>query len=366
MHTNVLKIKNSMKYNIHLYKRFSILPLLLFSQIFAFAQNSLFNELASIEKLELVIIADLDKITGNRNTEEEFPATFEVYDHKNLISSWDIKLKQRGRYRRKVCGFPPLKLDFDKDQLEDRQLADFDKFKLITHCIDDKVIGNENVIKEHLVYELYNLISPYSYRTVLAKVTYQDSKEKRRKIVRNAVLLEPTSELEYRINGKELEGFVNPAVEETNAVVENQVSLFQYMIGNEDWSIPMMRNLKAFRSKEDDQFILVPYDFDFSGIINTTYAVPNSELGLVSVEERAFMGNPTSPEVFEANKNLFIAKKEALLNRIAEQKKFTSSQRYYMKRYIESFYPALDSLDIPILGEEVNENQLNELRPENY
>ncbi|HKK76576.1 MAG TPA: hypothetical protein VJ953_15985 [Saprospiraceae bacterium] len=329
------------------------------------AQNSLFNLLQSVEKLELKIITDLDKITGDRNTNEEFPATFEIYNKKDLVSSWDIKLKQRGRYRRKVCGFPPIKLDFDKDQLEDRGLADFDKFKLVTHCIDDKVIGNENVTKEHLVYELYNLISPYSYRTILTKVTYQDRDDKRRKVERYALLLEPTSELEYRINAEEMEGFVNPPIEETNAVVENQVSLFEYMIGNEDWGIPMMRNLKAFRSKEDGKYILVPYDFDFSGIINTSYAVPNSEVGLASVEERAFMGNPTTNDVFQANKNLFIAKKEALLKRLDDQKKLTASQRFYMKKYVESFYPALEALDIPILGEEVNENQFNELRPEN-
>lgn len=342
---------------------FLLLPVLLAST--AHGQTSLFDVLQSTDQLELRIITDMDKVIGDRKTNASFPATIEVYSKNDLLSSWDIKLEQRGRYRRKVCGFPPLKLDFDKDQLEDRGLADFDKFKLVTHCIDDKVIGNENVIKEHLVYELYNIISPYSYRTILTKVVYQDREDKRRNIERYAVLLEPTSELEYRLNAEEMEDFVNPPIEETQAVVENQVSLFQYMIGNEDWSISMMRNLKAFRSKETGKYLLVPYDFDFSGIINTTYAVPSSELGLVSVEERAFMGNPTTKEIFLANKNLFLAKKDALLERLEQQKKFTSSQKYYMKKYVESFYPILESMEIPILGEELNENQMNDLRPEN-
>ena len=346
-------------------KWFAFLFLSVFLLSKANGQTSLFDILQSTEQLELRIITDMDKVIGDRKTNESFPATIEVYSKNDLLSSWDIKLKQRGRYRRKVCGFPPLKLDFDKDQLEDRGLADFDKFKLVTHCIDDKVIGNENVIKEHLVYELYNIISPNSYRTILTKVVYQDQDEKRRKMERYAVLLEPTSELEYRLNAKEMENFVNPTIEETQAVIENQVSLFQYMIGNEDWSIPMMRNLKAFRSKETGKYILVPYDFDFSGIINTTYAVPNSELGLVSVEERAFMGNPTTREIFLANKNVFLAKKDALLERLEQQRKFTFSQKYYMKKYVESFYPILESMEIPIIGEELNENQMNELRPEN-
>lgn len=353
-----------MKINANLYSFLFVIFLSVLTVWPSAAQNSLFDVLQATEKLEFKIITDLDKVTGARNTNEVFRATFEVYSKNDLLSSWDIKLEQRGRYRRKVCGFPPIKLDFDKDQLEDRGLADFDKFKLVTHCIDDKALGNENVIKEHLVYELYNLISPYSYRTVLAKVTYQDRNDNRRKVERYAVLLEPTSELEYRMNAEEMEDFVNPPIAETNAIVENQVSLFQYMIGNEDWSISMMRNLKAFRSKEDGKYILVPYDFDFSGIINTSYAVPNSEAGLVSVEERAFMGNPTTIEVFRANKNLFLAKKEALLERLDSQRKFGTLQKKYMKKYVESFYPALDSLDVSVLGEEVNENQLDDLRPE--
>jgi hypothetical protein len=318
------------------------------------AQKTLFNELLVTEKLEIVITTDLEAVMGDRNTNEEYEATLEVYSGRRSLSSWDIKITQRGRFRRKVCGFPPLKLDFDKDELKDRGLAKFDKFKLVTHCLDDKIIGNENVIKEHLVYELYNIISPYSYRTVLAKVTYVDRENSRNKVERFGLILEPTSELENRMNAEEMEDFVNPPIAETHAVVENQVSLFQYLIGNEDWSIEMMRNLKAFRSNQNGKYILVPYDFDFSGIINTSYAIPSSGLGLVSVEERAFMGNPTSNEILKANINLFIAKKEALINRINDQKRVTAAQKYYMESYINSFYSDLEALQVPLIGGEIN------------
>lgn len=363
MYANVLKTKKSM-----LSTKVWLTSLLLtfaFTGIFSVttqAQKTLFNELEATEKLEIVITTDLENIMGNRNSDEEYDATLEVFSGRDQLSSWEIKITQRGRFRRKVCGFPPLKLDFDKDELKDRGFAKFDKFKLVTHCIDDKLVGNENVMKEYLVYELYNIISPYSYRTVLTKVTYIDSKDNRNKIERYGIIMEPTSELENRMNAEEMEGFVNPPVSETQAVIENQVSLFQYLIGNEDWSIQMMRNLKAFRSKADGKYILVPYDFDFSGIINTSYAIPNAATGLASVEERAFMGNPTSEEVFQANKNLFLDKKGELIDRINDQKKFSPVAKGYMEAYINSFYADLETLTIPLLEEDTKPANSNGIK----
>lgn len=314
----------------------------------AIGQTSLFDALLNTPKLELVITTDLRQLTEDRDTDEAFPATFAVYEKNDLRSTWEIKIEHRGRYRRKFCGFPPLKLDFDKDELEAAGLATFDKFKLVTHCLDDKTIGNENMVKEHLVYELYNILSPHSYRSILTKVTYQDQSDKRYKIERYALLLEPTAELAHRMQAPEVEDLVNPPLEQLDPLVENRLSLFQYMIGNEDWSIQSMRNLKAFRSEKTGQLLLVPYDFDFSGIINTSYAVPNTELGLVSVEERAFMGNPVTPEIFQTNKAWMISQQAALLQRLDEQKKLSALAKSYMQRYLASFYPALDTLDVPL------------------
>lgn len=314
----------------------------------AIGQTSLFDTLLTTPKLELVITTDLQQLTAGRDSDETFPATVAVYEKNDLRSTWEIKIALRGRYRRKFCGFPPLKLDFDKDELQAAGLATFDKFKLVTHCLDDKTIGNENMIKEHLVYELYNILSPHSYRTILTKVTYQDQSDKRYKIERYAVLLEPTAELAHRMQATEVEGLVNPPIEQLDSQVENLLSLFQYMIGNEDWTIESMRNLKAFRSEKTGQLILVPYDFDFSGIINTSYAVPNTELGLVSVEERAFMGKPANQAVFQTNKAWMISQQAALLQRLDEQKKLPALAKSYMQRYLASFYPALDTLDVPL------------------
>mgnify|MGYP005989416391 CR=1 FL=1 len=315
-------------------------------------KQSLFNSLTELEKLELVITTDLDHIVGDRSSDEYIDGNFEVYDGKKLISAWDVKLKHRGRFRRKLCDFPPLKLNFDKDQLKDRGLAKFDKFKLVTHCIDDKFAAQENVVREYLAYEMYNLLSPNSYRAVLAKITYVDQNNPRNKVVRYGVLVEPTSELEDRIGAEEVEDLVNPPAEILNSVVENRVSLYQYMIGNEDWSITMMRNLKLFQSKTTGKYILVPYDFDFSGLVNTSYAIPSVDNGLVSVEQRIYLGKPVLESVLAANKKHYQDQKEAIWDLIKSTKKISGEGKIYIRAYLQSFYDELDTLAIPTIADD--------------
>ncbi|MBK9492182.1 MAG: hypothetical protein IPO07_27855 [Haliscomenobacter sp.] len=54
---------------------------------------------------------------------------------------------------------------------------------MVTHCIENKTIGNEQLLKEFLTYRLYNLLTDKSYRVQLIQITYVDSngkdKEKR-------------------------------------------------------------------------------------------------------------------------------------------------------------------------------------------
>lgn len=315
-------------------------------------KKSLFNTLEEVEKLELVIKTDLDYVTGDRSSDDYIDGSFAVYDGKKLISSWDVKLKHRGRFRRRLCDFPPLKLNFDKDELKDRGLAKYDKFKLVTHCISDKYMAQENVAREYLTYKMYNVLSPYSYRAVLAKITYVDQNNSRKKLVRYGVLIEPTSELEDRIGAEEVEDLVNPPAEILNPIVENKVSLFQYMIGNEDWSITMMRNLKLFQSTATGKYILVPYDFDFSGLVNTTYAIPSADKGLSSVEERIFLGKPVLESVLAENKKLYKEKKEELWALIKSTKRLSGDGKLYIRAYLQSFYDELDTLMIPVIVED--------------
>ena len=65
-----------------------------------------------------------------------------------------------------------------------------------------------------------------------------------------------------------------------------------------DFSLAALHNIKL-SGKNGTKFIPVAYDFDYSGIVETFYAIPPSELQIESVRERLYRGLNYSPKVFK-------------------------------------------------------------------
>ena len=66
------------------------------------------------------------------------------------------------------------------------------------------------------------------------------------------------------------------------------------MIGNTDWSVPNQHNCKVLSGmniEHSDLGTIVPYDFDYSGLVDADYAVPYEGLALESVRERRYRRN---------------------------------------------------------------------------
>ena len=59
------------------------------------------------------------------------------------------------------------------------------------------------------------------------------------------------------------------------------------MIGNTDWAVPNNHNVKLIYDKERKLAppLVVPYDFDYSGLVDASYAVPNEVIGTEKVTE---------------------------------------------------------------------------------
>src|SRR5690606_26257310 len=74
------------------------------------------------------------------------------------------------------------------------------------------------------------------------------------------------------------------------------VAVFEYLIGNTDFSMvhgarddDCCHNIVPF-SREGQDYLIIPYDFDFSGLVNAAYASPNPELPIRSVTRRLYRG----------------------------------------------------------------------------
>ena len=78
--------------------------------------------------------------------------------------------------------------------------------------------------------------------------------------------------------------------EYTDSETYLKMAMFQYMIGNCDWSVPFLHNTELIGFDSLSIPHVVPYDFDHAGIVEAHYAYPPEELGLRSIKERRYRG----------------------------------------------------------------------------
>ena len=116
------------------------------------------------------------------------------------------------------------------------------------------------------------------------------------------------------------------------------------MIGNSDYSIPMNRNLKLLKTPNGQDTILrvAPYDFDFSGLVNASYALPSPDYQQQSVRDRVFLGMCDDKEL-EASIKHFLDKKEEILDCVADFKLMSKASRIDIKQYLKEFFEEIES-----------------------
>ena len=292
--------------------------------------------------LELSLRFDITHYTRNKSKDEYLDALLTYHINKNDSINKEIKLKSRGEFRNKYCQFPPISLNFKKTEFSKPDLNKIETIKLVTHC----EYGNEDYLfREYLIYKLYNVLTENSFRVRLIKINYINTYKKSKPISSYAFLIEPLNLLSERTNTTP----VNMAnLNQKNILPEmmNRVAIFNYMIGNTDWSVPGQHNCKILTRKEMDRPELgsiVPYDFDYSGLVNAYYAIPYEPLGLKNVRERRYLGVCRSEEVFINALKEFTSKKEEFYRIINEFPLVTAKSKKDMISFLDTFYRGIDN-----------------------
>ena len=83
---------------------------------------------------------------------------------------------------------------------------------------------------------------------------------------------------------------VGGGLDEMDPAQLDLVTVFQYLIGNTDWSVIMIHNIRLVQVEGHPFFLPVAYDFDWSGVVNAAYARPDQKLGTKTVRERVYRG----------------------------------------------------------------------------
>jgi hypothetical protein len=116
--------------------------------------------------------------------------------------------------------------------------------------------------------------------------------------------------------------------------------LFEYMIGNTDFSIYALHNVRLVQ-RPDKSIHTVPYDMDFSGLVHPPYAAPDRALMLTSVRDRLYRGPCRRQELVDPYIANFTAKKEILRALPDSIPGLDKSSREDTKSYLDDFFNAI-------------------------
>ena len=245
------------------------------------------NLFDSDEVLALNLRGDLKTVFKDRGDDPQYhPATLQ-YNADLNTTTIPIRIKTRGHFRKlsSNCKYPPILLNFSKSATPKNSLFEGqDKVKLVTPCQ-----GEKYVINEYLVYKLYNLITPRSFKARLVKVTFQDTVKNKSSIPYYGILLEEEKQMARRNQSSSLKkiGLRPNSTQEEDFL---KMAVFQYMIGNTDWSVQYQQNIKLIMTDSTSLPFAIPYDFDHAGIVRAPYAQPAPELQLSSTLQRRYRG----------------------------------------------------------------------------
>jgi hypothetical protein len=306
-------------------------------------KRSIFQHLTSSELPKISLETDLTTFIANKKTNQYFPAILTTSDGK----SHKIEIKSRGRYRRKVAEIPPMKLKFKKKDLLAEGLDTLNEIKLVLPCYDTD-LGDELIVKEYLAYKMFERVTAASVRAHLIRLTIRDTHVEKSKKAMLAILLEDEEETAARMNGSIVEEFGVP----TDSLIISQAALvvmFEYMIGNTDWEIAMQRNVRLIRSPSTGKILVIPYDFDFSGLVSAPYSSPSSDSGLKTVRDRFLMSSGLKPEPLKRALGALRSSKEEFLE-LCQSRHLSRSASEDMIRFLETFFNQIEGKEeIPSL-----------------
>jgi hypothetical protein len=192
----------------------------------------------SDELMEISLKFDITQYRRKKNDTEYLDATLIYHTSPGDSIVKSLKVKPRGISRLAICDFPPIMLNFKKQDSVPGEFSKTDKIKMVTHC---SAGGEDYLLREFLVYKIYNILTEYSFRVRLLRVNYINTSKPTKPIQEFAFLIEPVESLGRRTNSGEVET-AHVTQRHIRKDIMDRMAIFNYMIGNTDWSVPIRHN----------------------------------------------------------------------------------------------------------------------------
>ncbi len=293
--------------------------------------------------LKLELRSDFSAIQIDRaESPEEHDGELVYRSPEGKIISFSVKVMARGNFRRNPenCNFPPLRLNFKKNEVKNTIFDNQDKLKLVTPCQFE-----EEVLEEYAIYKMYNLVTDKSFRVRLAKITYFDTGNGKKVFERYSFFIEDKDHLADRIGAIADERILPPNKLENDNF--KYLPVFQYMIGQKDWYITTSHNIAIMQPIDTTLApYAVPYDFDFSALVDAEYSMAEGVPNSIGTNRREYRGVCLTPSEFEEIFAFFRRLRPEFESVINNMNLISKSERKWMINYIGYFYKVIENDDL--------------------
>ncbi len=201
--------------------------------------------------------------------------------------------------------------------------------------------GDEYIVREWLLYRIYNLVTPLSFRTRLVKVQLEDGLAKKQPAPFYGILLEEEKQMAKRNACVPVIKRMPPQKTQPEAFLT--LAVFQYLVGNTDWSVQYLQNIKLIAKDSVATPLPVPYDFDHAGMVDCPYALPPELLNMVSVRERRYRGYcVNNKQLYEPVIAHYNRLKKDIYSLYNDCDLLETKYKKWVKQYLDEFYATIN------------------------
>jgi hypothetical protein len=301
--------------------------------------------------ITLTIEAPFRSMLDERDASSEFPArlAYRARGGDSVQISLTVRARGKSRLRGGICNFPGLMLVFPDSSAEGTLFADQDQLPVVAVCDIRREQFEQYVLLEYLAYRTFRVLAPdLALRVRLARIEYVDNERNRSLGTSYGFFLENWYALAARTGWRVLETPQVPP-DEYSLQDRNRMSVFQFLIGNTDWSMvsaaPDENNCCHNAVPVGDYrgpIFPVPYDFDQAGLVNAPYATPNPNLGIRNVRQRRYRGVCIAEDQLEATLTHFRDRAEAIYREFRETPGLARRTRADAISYVDDFYAVIN------------------------
>jgi hypothetical protein len=305
--------------------------------------------------LKAVLTAPIAQTYAQRHQEARiyFPGQWTYIDENGDTQRLEVSIRTRGHFRREICQLPPLQLNFKKSQVKGTHFAGQNKLKLVAPCKEGSRY-QQYVILEYVAYRIYQILTDHSFSTRLVRLSYVDRDDKMDPWTDIAFVIEDDKDMAKRLDldRLNLQSVLYSQLDHPRTAV---AQMFQFMIANNDYSVikpsgddDCCHNVELIGIEDENNDVAegdaipVPYDFDFSGLVNATYAAPPSQIPIRDVRNRYFYGLCQPRQILDGAIVHLQSKREEILELVRTVPELDDKLREKNIEYIEEFYEIID------------------------